>query len=457
LDSKKIAREYISLVEDYFGPIFKLGPEEIDHIAIGEKYSNYKLLSNLISESIDDLTKDIKKFWDQNRIPLAQDLKNSNGMKCLYSGDLSPQDALQLTKKTALYVDTIMIPDPLYKISFQLSSLKQHADEYLPRILRHATNMYKLKDLLLADTEFPIVAIAPLGFEHFDDPLKKSFESSGEQKFTDYCKILFNYNFKNPLEVFQYLTHIDSSEKLFNSIVTKNNLPPDLRTLLQMESFLSEFTELYSKMDSNYKRLSPGQMFITYISTQSMRVVEHKLLCSEFGASPIYDHERSWFFLNQDLGAPNIDTGIIQGLQNENLKWLGNIPPVALRTLREQQELEDFRQILRRGLQDIKVQRDEKLTNTVNTLQYNLKNCLEVHNSRIEVLQNKVNKITHRDIPITTLSALIGCVPGGNLLSIPFTIKDLVQQANEVEVGTKEISRHESSFVNFLIKAKNGN
>jgi len=454
LKSKTIALEYLKLIEDYFGHLFKAGPEEIDHFAIGEEYAGYRLLSNLISNSLADLGKDIKSFWDANGAALSDELRTLSGMKCLYSGDLSPQNALKLTKRTAMYVDTVLIPDPIYKIAVQLSDLKEYKDEYLPRILRHATNMYKLKDVLVADTEFPIVAIGLFGFESFDETQDRNFKEASATKFLDYCTHLFGYAFTNGQNAFDFLKHLETPEKIFNSVVDKNLLPPDLKTISDIEDFLKEYGDLGAKIMPGLSEMSVGQVFINYISSQTTRAVEHQILCGDYGACPIYDFDRPWFFMNNSLGAPTVDSGVVQALQTEKLEWLGNIPLEGIRGLREDSELEDFRQILRKGLHDIKVKRDANLTNTVETLQKNLSECFTKHSLRVDEIQKKVNKITNVNLPITTSAALLGLLPYGNLLSLPSTIRDVAQMANEVEVGTKDLSKLESSFINLLIKAK---
>tara|TARA_B110001454_G_scaffold158569_1_gene147875 strand:- start:11460 stop:12836 length:1377 start_codon:yes stop_codon:yes gene_type:complete len=454
MSSKKIAVEYIKLIEDYFNPLFKLGPNEIDHISLGEEFSNYRSLSNLISSSLDDLGKDIKSFWEANNNELQQELKNSDGMKCIYSGDISPHNALKLTKKTAMYMDSVLIPDPLYKISVQLSELKRDKPEYLSRIIRHAANMYKLRDLITADTAYPIVCVAPLGLDHISPEKKKEIVQSGIENLTRYGSKIFDKDFSTFDNLYDYLSKINTIEGLTTEISKWDQLPPDIRDTASLNELVSGFSKLGKTMQRQNKE-TYGQSFIIYLNSQLIRVEEHKYLCNELGASPIYDFHRPWFFMNRDLNAPNIDSAIAQGLQDTKLEWLGNIPPEAIKVLREENELEDFRQLLRKGLHDVKVKNDPNLNRTVDTLQQNLKSCIEFHNSKIDDIQKKVNRIANYDIPITTIGALVGWIPVvGNFLSMPFTIKDWFSQSNEVEAATKELAKSEAGFINFLIQAK---
>lgn len=455
MNSRKIAQNYFELVESYFGPLFKLGPEELDHIELGHEFSSYRLLSNLILNSIEDLGNDISNFWKENGSAIEVEMRDSPALKCIYSGDLSPLNALKLTKRTALYVDTILLPDPMYKLAVQLKGHGMDRGAYLNRIIRHAANMYKLRDLMLADCEFPIVAVAPLGMDHFEPKVRSEVLASGAKKFLEYCERLFDYKFDSPQAIHEQISKVDTTEKLFGSIVRKDLLPRELQSHAGIKEFVNEFQDAHREFEEKLGHSSPGGVFATYIMSQTLRVEEHKRLCADLASEPIYDVERAWFFMNQDLGGPNLDSGIIQGLQNSSFNWIGNVSPDALKVLREEKQMEDFRQILRRGLTDLRVKADGELEKTADQLQKNLQECLAQHNSEIAELQKKVNKISCQEIPITIIGALLGWIPGiGNFLSLPFSTRDLINQAKAVEEGTIELSRKRRSPVNFLMQVK---
>ncbi len=124
----KIYENYFDIIESYFGSIkYYLGDSEHSHIDLGIDIANYPLISDLILDAIDELGEEIGKFWDNNAKDLFDYTRNQNTLKCVYSGSFSPFALESFIKKSALYIDTVIIPDPIFNLS-----LNKHIYEVPP-------------------------------------------------------------------------------------------------------------------------------------------------------------------------------------------------------------------------------------------------------------------------------------------------------------------------------------
>jgi hypothetical protein len=407
--------------------------------------------------SVFDIGEAVTKFWDVNGPPLRESIRASEGLKCLYSGNISPTSAINLVKRTSLYVDTVVLPDPIYNLAVQIRSIKPDDSYYLNRLVKHVFNILKLRDALLTDSKFPMVVIAPLGLDHIDKQTGSKLMKEVDASTVEYAQKLFSYDFKTVPEILDSLNAVDSVSYLFRSIADKDQIPAAFRTEDGLEDFLQEFREVRKlfKSDIVPKGQTVGQDFFLYLNTQNMRTSEHALLCEELEAEPVYDVQNAWFFMNRHLGGPDLDGGIIQSLQKQPLNWIGNIPLEALSKLRENEELEYVRQTLRTNLRSLKVKSDTDLEKTVAQIQENLNSCFAKHNEELLRLQEKTNQLTKKDIPITIAAALIGWIPGiGNYLSAPFTLRDIKNQWKQRSEMKQTTDGKKVSFINFLMRAK---
>ena len=151
---QKIYKNYFDIIESYFGSIkHYLGDSQDSHIDLGIHMANYPLISDLILDSIHDLDTAVFKFWDENARILFDYTREQSALKCLYSGDITPVVLENFVKKSALYIDTVVIPDPIFNLSLFPKELYVNKKYFLAKLIRHVFNIWKLKDLLLADSK----------------------------------------------------------------------------------------------------------------------------------------------------------------------------------------------------------------------------------------------------------------------------------------------------------------
>ena len=80
----------------------------------------------------------------------------------MFSGSLSPYILENFVKKAGLYVDTIVIPDPVFVISHIYKQITINRKYYLNKLVSHVFNIWKLRDILLTDSEQKILIVLPI-------------------------------------------------------------------------------------------------------------------------------------------------------------------------------------------------------------------------------------------------------------------------------------------------------
>jgi len=418
---KKIIEEYFELVDSYFKSIKQyLGDDDESHIELGEQIARYPLISELILDAVDDIKQAILDFWEKNQTNVRNFIISQEGLKCLYSGDISPYSLERFIKRTSLYVDTIIIPDPLYVMTMFASANRKW---YLNKLLRHVFNVWRLKDLILADSEKTILILYPVDLRTISNADDLIF--GAKQQHVEYISKLFEKDLKTEEETTQYLTSFQTQSDFFDNLKYPKLLPNKFNTPEKFVHFANEMIQA-GKKSANLRMQTVGDIFYQYTRGQFIRVTEHKFYCSEFNAEPIYDNESAWFFMNYVLGGTDIDTAIINALQREQFEWIGNAPLEVIKILREEGELEYMRQTLRQGIFSLSTKRDDDLSKTISVLENNLKIAFDKQKKDINNIQIKAKQIYKKDVPIAVISFLLGFIPViGNFLSIPFSAKDI--------------------------------
>jgi len=111
---KNIYVEYFEIIEKYFNPMKAIQKKKrLNYIELASEIKKNELLVDLFSDSIEDLNDEIYNFWSLNAKSVVEHIKKINNLKCIFSGEISPYNLEKFVKRTALYVDTIIIPDPI--------------------------------------------------------------------------------------------------------------------------------------------------------------------------------------------------------------------------------------------------------------------------------------------------------------------------------------------------------
>lgn len=444
--------EYFQLIDEFFGSIkHYLGEEENSHIVLGNKISTYPLISDLIVDAIDDLENEINEYWIKHAQNVADFIKNRNILKCLYSGDITPVILENFVKKSALYVDTIILPDPLFNLAVWQKQTVINKKYYLNKLIRHVFNIWKLKELLLAKTKEKVLLILPINLQFTREEDRDRLFEIADSRFMLFINDLFGKQLKDGEAIRNFLVKFKTAEELYKAIQNPKILPNKFK---EYESFANFFMEIINAIKyAAFSDKSFGEYFSLFIQSQFIRVQEHKYFCEKLIAEPIYDYDLPWFFFNYELGGLDMDAAVANVLQNEKFNWISKVPIPAIKTLREEDDLEYMRSVIRCGITDLKARHDKDLTATCIQIEENFNDAFRKQDSELIQLKDKITKTVKKDIPITTAGFLAGFIPYvGNIISLIFAGRDIKNLLADKKCMEKNITLKESNFINLLMK-----
>lgn len=447
-----IYARYFDIIDSYFGGIkHYLGKDEESHIDLGSKIANYPLVSDLILDATEDIIDKIDSFWRENINFLLKFIREQKILKCLYSGKITPSILENFIKRSAFYIDTVIIPDPVLNLALFKDQIYSDKKYYLYNLVKNVFNIWKIKDLVLANTKNKIAIIMPINLMTLPDKEKNKLLDNSAQKYIDFINKIFDKDFLNIETALDFFKQLKTNEDLFNNLKNIEILPNIFKNSKSLEDFLVNFKDNSTRSELSLKTM--GEAFGFYINSQFVRVQEHKHFCNLLHSEPIYDYELPWFFFTYEEGGVDMDAAIANALQKEKFEWISKIPISAIKVLREQNELEYMRSTLRRGITDLKAREDINLIEVSESIEKNLKDAFNRQKTELTRLKKEVKKISFKEIPITTGGSLAGFIPViGNIISLPFAGRDIKKLINERNGLKTEIVALESNFINLLIK-----
>ncbi len=432
---RDIQKGYIELLESYINP---LGKEALnDHIYSGDRFGSMPYLSDVLLAYYEPLGKDITDYWKQYAKEIRKSLAESNNLKVCYSGDISPSDASMLTNKLGMYVDTILIPDPVLNITQQLAPVSDR-NFYLRSVVRHAINMVKIKPLLDADSEFPITAVYP-STKIFNRDFVEKIRDAASEDARVYINQTFNLKLKKSDDAFEIMQSFKKPEDIIALVKNESNLIPDwaLPSVQEgIKNFYDGGKQMYIKEFANRPA---GEAIYMYILGRLMSFHDHFENCKEFAAEPLYDSPNSWkmftWYLDACFPEGNLLTNeglVANSIGIDNPKWIGNLPVDALVEARKRGELSEIRATLTKNINRIKFTRVEDLEGVTAQVQENLKNEFDEHQRKIKDIEKRFKNNFYLKSPVTVVGELLGYIPDPHiqaasaLISLPFTLLGLV-------------------------------
>ncbi|MBV6682349.1 hypothetical protein KV679_01445 [Bacillus sp. JRC01] len=339
---EEISREYFEIIEDYFIGVYQPGMDKFFQV---ERIGHYEVAAQTILASLDDLEKDLADFWRKRKNKVIELTTNTEILKVIYCGSPSPLQGINFIKRTALYMDTLLIEDPL---SFLLKTRPIATDNaYLDQVIKHAFNLLDMKNLFFGEGEVPLLIIFPSLIQEKRKDINSITEKSGNEFF----KVIFERDFLNADDVFDYLEHFDEIDKLLTKVKNPNLLFPDT------DNKRNRLEEMYSDIHSSWRRkdFNVGSALGYKIYGQLLNLGSQVFQAQELSSQIVFDNPDNWSLykwdINQSRGiTPNIDSTLLNTLQLDDFRWLELMDVERLNEIRNESEIADIRSILRRNI-----------------------------------------------------------------------------------------------------------
>ncbi|MBI6506936.1 hypothetical protein QA659_04315 [Proteus mirabilis] len=456
-----IQNNYFSFIEQQFGEYYKIMLENkgTPH-DIGKACSKDNNIVNDINKNLKEFLNLIVEYWKQvGEIAHMHISDMKNNIKGVFGGDLFPSHAENIASKCGVYTDTIILPDPFLR--------SKHIFEYQSKkdkvyyLFKHAMNILKYKDLACANVDIPIVVIIP-DFAELQENEKEFFHSLGKQDSIIHAGKLFGRNFESFDELIDFAKTLDTVDKALTEVKDSSRILFDVEWTGDIKAQLER--ALKHKVYSHFAE-SPGILLASQ-SLGRMSVSNELLIKSRrLNATPIIDAPTSWQYLvwkleydanRAELEFKSENLHITRGLNNlakDEMVWLGNIPPKALIELREKGIMDDIRNILGAGINEIIEAEPLNFSASKEKILLNIEMAFKQHQENIKILRKKKWKFAGKDIgsclvfgAIGITAAVTGTPTWGlaayaagqfldatKLKDIPKSIRTLIDENNDVK------------------------
>jgi hypothetical protein len=449
---------------------FKTNPHELaSSIAYGKSDINH------LNDVIEPILKDLQEFWEavaESGYLHLDDHRDS--IKGVFGGDLFPAHNENIASKCGIYTDTVVLPCPFIRCREFFTRWSKEQKVYF--LIKHALNVLQYKELALADVSKPIVVILP-DKEMMDEFAFEQIKELGEKDSLHHASKIFGRNFESTQELFDFAKKLDTIEKVFKEIKDEN------RILFDVDFKEPLKVQIQNQMSGQANQLlgtsNPG-IIVAAMALGRMSVCNEILIKSaKVNGIPLIDAPTSWeyfkwkleydterTFPNEDFSKLHIVKGL-EGLSNTNLKWIGKIPPKGLIELRKTGAIDEIRQILSKGIDEIVLSNELDFLTTSNKVLENLHLAFKQHEESINKLIAKKWKVAGKDFgswivmgSVEIASACIGTPLYGlstlalnQILDAP-KIKDLPKTLDKMKEIENEKANIKRSPLGLIFKYK---
>lgn len=416
----KVVEKYFSILEDYFGVVVeriskKRYPREEYQRAIAEVYDR-----PVVKPMLDSLYDELMRLDWASQMNATQRI---GGLKASYIGIFStqrPTEIPEFLKKTCLYSDTVILND---HISSWIQDWRKNAlDDFstFQAVAHFAIYYLTIKNLFLFDLNPPICTLTPpftwfLQKSIFENVLTKLFKKT----VLSFASDVFGRNFRSHRELDKFL----SKMKNFNDFASRAQKPEML-----IDVYGTPFSAAIAESIKHYARvyyqteLSQPELFRELLRGPATALLP-LMTNGKFTFDFVTDHRGYWDHLvwlirkdNESLferlkkRGMSQDTLILNALQQEELRWLGNVPLNKVIELRERGELQDLRDLLAKNVHDIENATDEDFIEVGRQVKYNLEEAFKKHDAEVKGLDEKYKRKYDIDVASLMVSGSLGII-----------------------------------------------
>lgn len=382
-------------------------------------------------DSREDVGAGIRGFWETTADDLYSALSSLSALKAVFGGDIFPSFGTNVACSTGMYIDTVVLPDPLLRVTEFIATASDEQQFFF--LVKHGLNVLQYRDLALADVSPPIVVVAP-------DPMvlnrefKRALDSSVESDILAHGSALFGRDFPTVTDFGQFLSGLENYQALARELRSPDRLLFDVEWTetpeQQVARYRRESIERFGR-DPAFDGFGSLVLFLTMGRMISVDEVVSKSL--RFGGCPLIDAPTSWKYLQwkyeydlqRGTSQPSkIATAAISHALavagDERFPLLRNVPPTALVELRRRGAMAEMRELISRGIGEIDGASDEGLDDVVDQVVGNLSAALAEHRREVMQYKGDRNKFCGFDVApwlvvggVSIAAAATGSVPLG--------------------------------------------
>lgn len=312
-----------------------------------------------LNEALPHLAEALREFWAAVGDAASYHVQDGRQLKATFAGDLFPAHWENAVSTAGLYVDTIVLPCPITRIAPLIGALP--AREIATLLLKHTLTAMGYRDVALADLDPPIALVIP-NSDDIDSESREHLVTSALPFTLKHAEYLFGRPFESIEHLKEFCDHLASSEQVMKELTGRDRLIFDTDwgrdAATQLARAMAE-----SPVLPGLDKAIAGHFVLSGFLGRMPQAKAAQQNAFHFGGTPLINAETSWLYYTWLLdyeGAPvpgdakgrtslHVVRALVAEAQN-NLEWLGNVPPQVILEIRKQGLAEEVRALLGNGV-----------------------------------------------------------------------------------------------------------
>lgn len=424
---------------------------------------------NQIISVFDELYQYLLDFWNVAAEVGVIHLQDSNNLKATFAGDLFPAHHENAVSMAGLYVDTIVLPCPILR----MARLKKAGNdkEFCRLLVKHVMNCMTYRDVALEDINPPILMILPDSRDLETSKLDEVMNNSSHFSLI-HANYLFGKDFKELGEFHEFCRSLNNIPAVIKNLKRPERLIFDEKWGRNAEVQLKTLLEDKERMTISLFGEHPGLEVYTSCIGRFTQAYSAKNNAMELGGTPLINAKTSWLYytwlLEYESMNFNIDTTskkdfhMVHALsagEEEGMMWLGNIPMENIIKLRHRGLLNEVREVLSVGVDELIMAKQDNYQATTFQVVDNIDKALIRHQRMLKKIQSR--KLDFLGVDLSSFIAngtlaIASAYTGSPLLSALGVGVSIIGLPNLSEISSKykeqqeRIDKYKSSATGIL-------
>lgn len=377
--------------------------------------------------ALPDIVAELKEFWSAVSDSAAYHLQDSRHLKATFAGDLFPVHRENAVSTAGLYVDTIILPCPIIRIAPLIGSMppRQVAGFFVKHVLTAMT----YRDLAVADVTPPVVQVVPN-----PDDLHTDYRAALVQRAEPaQCKhggYLFGRSFESIGHLAEFCGALTTVDQVLKELSGGDHLLFDTEWARDPREQLLQTMSAGHPLPPGMDPSIAGHHVLAACVGRMPQALGAQETAFHFGATPFINAETSWLHYTwlleyegnpvrenpQDRKSMHVVHALISEAEN-NLEWLGNVPPETVLEIRKQGLAEEVRTLLGRGVGDLIGINPANYFRTTDQVIENLEQAFRHHQKQL--VEARAKKLKLFSIDVASCVAVGGIAVTAALTSNP--------------------------------------
>lgn len=316
-----------------------------------------------LKSGLPGLASELRDFWDAAGDPGAYHLQDGDQLKATFAGDLFPAPSENAVSTAGLYIDTIVLPCPVTRIAPLLGVAP---DEEVARLLvKHTLTAMTYREVATAAVTPPIALILPSP-DDVDREMRKGLVSRAEPAMLKHGSYLFGRQFESLADLGEFCSDLQSVEDVAKELKGGDRLLFDTEwdpnPITQLSRAMAERQSVIPGFDPS----CAGHHVLGTCYGRMPQALAAQENATHFRGTPLINADTSWRYYTWLLEYESLSAAVdlerskgahiaraLSSEADQNLAWLGNVPPSTVIEIRKRGLAPELRKMLSAGVGEL--------------------------------------------------------------------------------------------------------